>query len=270
MSHAGVAPRGPVVRRMFSELAPGYDRANAWLSAGVHRYWRRRLVEPLAPGFTGRVLDLATGTGDVAIALRARLGSAAEIVGADFAEPMLEIARRKAADGRVSFRTADAHALPFESESFEAVTLAFGLRNFEDPARGLAEACRVLRPGGCLLVLEFGRAPGLAGRAVERLLGFWLPWLGGKITGYRRAYRYLALSSAEFPSGAELVNRWLTRERGWAEGRAIPLFPGNVFLYRAERCPVFVPEAQLARRESQPPIGAARSHTSDDGIEGST
>lgn len=235
MSDAGVAPRGAVIRRMFSELAPGYDRANAWLSAGVHRHWRRRLVEPLPVGFSGRVLDLATGTGDVALALRARVGPAAEIVGADFAEPMLEIARRKAAGVGVTFRTADAHDLPFEAGCFDFVMIAFGLRNFEDPARGLAEVRRVLRPGGRLLVLEFGRAPGALGRVVERVLGLWLPWLGGRITGHRRAYRYLALSSAEFPSGLELVTRWLTPEQGWIGGRARRLFPGNVFLYCAEK-----------------------------------
>jgi demethylmenaquinone methyltransferase/2-methoxy-6-polyprenyl-1,4-benzoquinol methylase len=218
---------------MFSDLAPDYDRANAWLSAGVHRYWRRRLVASLTPGSRARVLDLATGTGDVALALRARIGTAAEIVGADFAEPMLEIARRKAAGDRVTFCAADAHSLPFESESFDAVTLAFGLRNFEEPARALSEVRRVLRPGGRLLVLEFGRSPGGLGRVVEVLLAVWLPWLGGRITGHRRAYRYLALSSAGFPSGSDLLGHWLTSERGWAEANASRLFPGNVYLYRA-------------------------------------
>ncbi|KIX84575.1 dimethylmenaquinone methyltransferase [Thermus filiformis] len=187
---------------MFSEIAPRYDLLNRLLSFGQDQAWRRRAVELALEKGPRRVLDLATGTGDLALALK-RARPEAEVVGADFAPAMLALARRKAErlGLEVAFLEADALALPFPDGSFQAITVAFGFRNFADYEKALWEMHRVLSPGGRAVILEFppppGGAFGLLYRAYFKGL---LPLLGGLVSGSFRAYRYLPASVERFPA----------------------------------------------------------------------
>jgi demethylmenaquinone methyltransferase/2-methoxy-6-polyprenyl-1,4-benzoquinol methylase len=207
------------VRAMFDRIARVYDRMNSLMTAGMHHRWRERAAD-LARVSTGdRALDVATGTGDLALALRAR---GAEVVGVDFSERMLELARRKAPD--VRFVCANALELPFREGEFDAVTVGFGVRNFSDLERGLAEMARVTRSGGRVVVLEITtpQRPPLAwffrlwfDRAVPAL---------GRMAGDPDAYGYLPRSVRRFPgprafaaqlAGAGLVDvRWILTAGG--------------------------------------------------------
>ena len=189
------------IRRMFGAIAPRYDRANRLLSLSVDRHWRRltrRELEGRLPP-DPRILDLCTGTGDLALEL-SRLGS---VVACDFSHPMLvlgmEKASRSAAGRHISFAEGDALRLPFPDRSFDAVSIAFGLRNLESYRQGLAEMHRVLRPRGVLAILEF-TLPGLP--LFRSLYLFYfvriLPRLGGWISGHGQAYEYLSRSVRQF------------------------------------------------------------------------
>lgn len=185
---------------MFTSIAARYDRANTILSAGVHHRWRRRAVKRSGVRSGDKVLDCATGTGDLAIAFKQ---AGAVVTGTDFVDAMLEIARRKAPD--IEFRTADAMALPFDDAAFDISSVAFGIRNVADPAKALREMARVVKPGGRVVVLEFGQPRGAFAPLYTLYRKHILPRLGGAVTGERDAYEYLESSSARFPSGDDFV-----------------------------------------------------------------
>ncbi|RDI96688.1 bifunctional demethylmenaquinone methyltransferase/2-methoxy-6-polyprenyl-1,4-benzoquinol methylase UbiE [Meiothermus sp. QL-1] len=199
--------KAQAVRRMFSEIAPRYDLLNRILSAGIDRRWRQALVRAALEKAPQSVLDLATGTGDVALLLK-RQAPQVEVVGADFAPPMLERARQKArkAGLDILFLEADALALPFPDGRFEAVTIAFGFRNFADHTKALEELHRVLAPGGRLCLLEFPPPPktGL-GRLYRLYFTRLLPLIGGLVSGNPQAYRYLPESVEHFPDPPTLA-----------------------------------------------------------------
>lgn len=188
---------------MFGRIARRYDFANRLLSGGADVWWRRRLVAAVRRRKPKDVLDLATGSGDVALALARALGSGASIVGMDFCVPMLDEANKKLAlAGRyplVSFKPGDGMNLPLEDGSFDALTISFGLRNMADRHRALCEMQRVLRPGGSLHVLEFSQPV----RGFAPIYFFYLkrilPILAGWATGDKEAYDYLCGSIQEFP-----------------------------------------------------------------------
>jgi demethylmenaquinone methyltransferase/2-methoxy-6-polyprenyl-1,4-benzoquinol methylase len=142
----------PQVQAMFDRIAGIYDRLNSVMTAGLHHRWRERAADLAEVGAGDRVLDVATGTGDLAIALKRRVGADGEVVGSDFSERMLELARAKAAD--IEFEQGNALDLPYADASFDAVTVGFGARNFSDLSRGLAEMVRVVRPGGRVGIFE--------------------------------------------------------------------------------------------------------------------
>jgi demethylmenaquinone methyltransferase/2-methoxy-6-polyprenyl-1,4-benzoquinol methylase len=204
--------RGVAVERMFSAIAPRYDFLNRLLSAGCDRAWRRRAVAATALPPEGILLDVCTGTADLALEA-ARQFPDARIVGVDFSRPMLalgaaKIGRARLAD-RVRLEVAQAEALPFPDGSFNAVTVAFGLRNVPDRLRGLREMRRVLRPGGRAVILEFTTPPG----ALLRRAYLWyfhrvLPRIGRLVSGHPSAYSYLPASVADFPSPEGLAG-WM-------------------------------------------------------------
>jgi len=194
--------------RMFNAIAPRYDLLNHVLSFNVDHAWRRAMVSAAAVRDGDAVLDVATGTGDVAIRF-ARTTRAGTITGVDLSPGMLEVGRTKLSrlglQDRVRLDEADALALPYPDASFDVVTIAFGLRNLPDYARGVAEMARVLRPGGRLVVLEFLPPRGPALVAYRAYLSAYLPLVGRLLSSSGEAYGYLAASIRDFIGEAEVV-----------------------------------------------------------------
>ena len=204
-----MAEQRVAVERMFSDIAQRYDFLNRLLSAGRDRVWRREAIRATRLPTAGRLLDVCTGTADMALET-ARQFPTATIAGVDFSGPMIDRGRQKVADARLADRVvlsvAPAEALPFPDEAFDAATVAFGLRNVPDRCLALAEMRRVLKPGGRAVVLEFTTPPG---RLFRRLYLWYfhrvLPVIGGLISGHRSAYAYLPASVGEFPPPKELA-----------------------------------------------------------------
>jgi demethylmenaquinone methyltransferase/2-methoxy-6-polyprenyl-1,4-benzoquinol methylase len=188
---------------MFDRIAGFYDVMNSVMTAGMHHRWRARAVElaALEPG--NRALDVATGTGDLAVALAAAVAPGGEVVGCDFSDAMLARAREKAPG--VRFEWADALALPYRDGEFDAATVGFGARNFADLERGLAEMARVVRPGGRVVILEITQP------SRQPLASFYRGWFDhvvpglGALAGDAAAYSYLPSSVRRFPGPAELA-----------------------------------------------------------------
>ena len=215
------------IQTMFAKIAHRYDRANHVLSFQVDNYWRRVVSRRILPS-PGRVLDVASGTGDLAVAL-ARRGH--KVTSTDFTFEMLaegQAKLRKHARGTVQL-TADALSLPFHAETFDAVTVAFGIRNFADPLAGLRDMTRVIRHGGRVAVLEFSRPSGPFGAAFQLYSSRILPAIGGFITGHREPYEYLPRSVAEFPEGDAFLA--LMRDAGLEHTEATRLTGGIASLY---------------------------------------
>jgi len=200
------------VARMFDGISGRYDLLNRLLSMGIDIRWRRVALRMLRErGIPGRVLDVATGTADLALALAADLPEA-EVIGVDLSEGMLGVGRQKVERNglraRVRLEQADAENLPFEDGAFDAVTVAFGVRNFENLDKGLGELQRVLRPGGHLMVLEFSRPTSPLVKGLMNLYSRSLmPALGGWLSNDRAAYAYLPASVQVFPEGDAFEER---------------------------------------------------------------
>jgi len=243
------------VREMFRQVAPRYDLMNHLLSLNTDRYWRWRAVRMLAVIDQSPILDVCTGTGDLALAISKRVGPGISVIGSDFCGAMLRIAQQKQSGGKspvqgngpgdppgtgggekgerqpVRFLEADSQALPFPDDTFQAVTVAFGLRNVRDTDRGLAEMARVCKPGGQVMVLEFSN-PTLPG---FRQLYQWyfenvLPRIGQTLArNDKDAYRYLQRSVGQFPDGPQLVQRMVAAGLCRADYR--PLTGGVATIY---------------------------------------
>jgi demethylmenaquinone methyltransferase/2-methoxy-6-polyprenyl-1,4-benzoquinol methylase len=223
-------PRDPeTIKSMFASIATRYDRANTVMSAGVHHWWRRRAVRRAGVRRGDAVLDCATGTGDLAIAFRRAVGAEGRVVGTDFTPEMIALARAKAQD--ITFEVADVTALPYDDASFDAASIAFGIRNVGDPVKGIAEMARVVRGGGRVVVVEFGQPRNRVVRwAYQTYSRLALPRLGGAVTGQRAAYEYLESSAARFLYGAEFV-ALMRRAAVFASIDVVPLTFGMAYLY---------------------------------------
>jgi demethylmenaquinone methyltransferase/2-methoxy-6-polyprenyl-1,4-benzoquinol methylase len=222
---------------MFDAIAPRYDLLNRVLSAGMDRRWRDRAIEALAMPPGTRILDLCTGTGDMAIAAT-RLIAPVSVVGVDFSGEMLRLGLGKLRQLRltraVHLIRADATRIPLADGSCDAATIGFGIRNVAEPERALAELARVLRLGGRLAILEFGqpRIPG-----VQTLYAWYfrylLPLVGRAVSRHNSAYSYLPASVGTFPPPAEFSR--IIAATGFSQVRTVPLTFGIVYLYVAER-----------------------------------
>jgi len=219
--NSGGAPKREQVETMFNHIAPTYDRLNHLLSLGIDRHWRRKAIDALKPFAPQTILDIATGTGDFAI-LAARHLDPDRIIGVDISEGMMEVGREKVKkaglDNVIYFSKDDCTDLSFEDNTFDAVTVAYGARNFENLEAGLCEMCRVLTPGGHLMLVELTTPPHFPMKQL-----FWvyakviMPFMGRLISHDDSAYTYLPRTMAAFPQAERLVP--LLRHYGFSEVR---------------------------------------------------
>ena len=227
--------REPRIRRMFGNIAPSYDLLNHLLSLNIDRFWRWRTTRLVPPVAGAPILDLCTGTGDLALAYDRAAAKQAPVIGADFCHEMLVLAGRKTqrrgAAGRIRFLEADAQQLPFPDGAFQITTVAFGLRNVTNTDRGLAEMVRVTRPGGRVAILEFSRPRHwLFGRLYRFYFRYLLPFIGQAISRSKdNAYGYLPASVLGFPDGEALAER--LRGHGLTDVRWYPFTFGIATLY---------------------------------------
>ncbi len=227
-------PDPSAVNSMFARIAGRYDLANRLLSGGVDLWWRRRLINAVRESTHRDVLDLATGSGDVAFALARRLPEAANVTGMDFCQPMLDQAvikqtRADAPGKKIRFIPGDGLNLPCPDASFDALTVSFGLRNMADRHRALTEMHRVLRPGGRLHVLEFSQPHAWFAPLYYFYTRRILPSVAGWLTGDRDAYAYLNASIAAYPGHAAMTKE--LEAAGFQKVRAIRMTFGIVALH---------------------------------------
>jgi len=213
----------PQVRAMFDRIAGSYDLLNSVMTAGLHHQWRRRAADLAAVGPGDEVLDVATGTGDLAVELRTRVEPGGVVIGSDFSEEMLSVARGKAPE--IPFEWGNALDLPYETDRFDAATVGFGARNFSDLEAGLREMTRVVKPGGRVVILEITtptKAP------LSTFFGLWfdtiVPKLG-TLAGDSDAYTYLPNSVKRFPGAHELA---ATMDRSGLERISYILTAGGI------------------------------------------
>lgn len=221
------------IRSMFSKVAGKYDLANSVLSMGIHHIWRKQIVSWSEANTGMSVLDCATGTGDLAIEFKKAVGTG-NVVGTDFCAEMLEPAPAKAAAKKmdITFQQADVTELPFENEQFDISSISFGIRNVGNPIQGLKELARVVKPGGKVMVLEFGQPKN---KAFAGVYNFYsqniLPKIGGLITGEQGAYKYLQDSSAEFPCADDFLT-WAESTGEFSRVEYRSLSGGIAYMYK--------------------------------------
>ena len=223
----------PAVKNMFSSIAGKYDLLNRLFSLGTDVKWRQELASEISATENRPILDVATGTGDVALTLQERCSGDGLIVGTDFTLPMLQVGAKKVSHNRkrkIRLTAGDAYALPFRENIFGAVTIAFGLRNLAHRVDGLAEMARVLTPGGRVVILEFSP---MDRPVFGRLFRFYfhriMPFVGGIISGNRGAYRYLPESVDQFPDPVQLSQEMI--EAGFTEVKYRALTMGIAYLH---------------------------------------
>ncbi|MCX6304935.1 MAG: bifunctional demethylmenaquinone methyltransferase/2-methoxy-6-polyprenyl-1,4-benzoquinol methylase UbiE [Bacteroidetes bacterium] len=225
-----------VVRVMFDDISSKYDFLNHFLSFGIDRVWRKKLVSLLGQRKPVTVLDVATGTGDLAIAIAALKPE--KITGIDISAKMLEIGRQKLIEKGlnklITLQQADAEKIPFSDNSFDAITVAFGVRNYEHLELGLTEMSRVLRPGGVMLILEFSHPESFPMKQLYAIYSrYIIPLTGRLISGNTTAYSYLPESVAAFPSGKNFLD--ILQKVGLKNTRQLSLSMGIASIYMAEK-----------------------------------
>ena len=235
-THARAAASGtleePQVRAMFDRIARVYDGMNSVMTAGLHHQWRRRAVDLAEVGPGASVLDVATGTGDLAIEAAGRVGPTGSVIGSDFSEEMLAGARRKPAAASIPFEWGNALELPYETDRFDAATVGFGARNFSDLDRGLQEMVRVVRPGGRVVVLEITTP---TKPPLSTFYEAWFDRLVPLLGRFDEAYAYLPASVKRFPGPHELAARM---DRAGLDQIRYVLTAGGIIAIHVGRKPV--------------------------------
>ena len=219
---------------MFSRISGRYDRANRWMSFGSDQWVRGRAVKLSGAKPGDSVLDCAAGTGDLTIKFHDAMGGQGRFVGTDFNADMLAHAETKSRDRglAIEWQVQDAHQRDFADKIFDVVSIAYGIRNVDEPIRALTEMQRVLKPGGRLVVLEFGQPGGLMKPGYYLFNRYFIPLIGGLAGGDRNAYRYLQRSSDEFPCGEAFISM-LEQAGSWSEIEAHPIISGINYIYVA-------------------------------------
>lgn len=228
------SPQPEKIRSMFAQVAQNYDKANSVLSMGIHHIWRKKLVKMSGAKAGDHVLDCATGTGDLAIEFKKTVGTSGKVIGTDFCLEMLIPAPAKAQKQglQIEFSQADVTDLKYSDNSFDVSSISFGIRNVGNPLKGLSEMARVTKPGGAVMVLEFGQAtlPVFA-----PIFNFYsekvLPVLGGWVTGQKDAYQYLQKSSAAFPCREEFVSM-MEKTGLFSKVEYVPVTGGVAYIYK--------------------------------------
>lgn len=233
----GLGEKGRLVERMFDSIAPTYDTLNHRLSLNIDKGWRKRAIKQLLPFAPKTVLDIATGTGDFAI-LAAQMLQPSRLVGVDISQRMIDIGQKKVAEaelqGIISFEKEDCLSLSFADETFDAVTAAFGIRNFQDLDRGLTEMCRVLRKGGHLSIVELTAPISAPMRWLFKVYSHtFLPLYGRLISKDKEAYRYLTATIEAFPQGDRMVD--ILRKAGFSKASYRRLTFGVCTMYFATK-----------------------------------
>nr|WP_295905225.1 bifunctional demethylmenaquinone methyltransferase/2-methoxy-6-polyprenyl-1,4-benzoquinol methylase UbiE [uncultured Bdellovibrio sp.] len=228
------SPNPEIIRSMFSKVAANYDKGNNVLSMGVHHLWRKKLVKYSGAKTGDKVLDCATGTGDLAIEFKKTVGATGEVVGTDFCAEMLIPAPGKAKERglEIKFEQADVTQLQYADKGFDVCSISFGIRNVGDPVKALREMGRVTKSGGTVMVLEFGQ---VNVPVFGALYNFYsqniLPKIGGLVTGQKEAYEYLQKSSAAFPCRDEFLG--LMKESGaYSHCEYVSLTGGIAYIYK--------------------------------------
>ena len=221
------------VQQMFASIAPAYDRTNSVLSLGIHHVWRKNTVQVSGARTGMSVLDCATGTGDLALEFKKTVGPEGQVIGTDFCPEMMETAPAKseAKQLHVQFEVADAMNLPYPDHTFDISSISFGIRNVDDPSIALKEMARVVKPGGKVMILEFGQPKGFMGVLYDWYSRHIIPFIGGLLTGNKEAYQYLPRTAAQFPCREEFLT--LMRNTGmYSEASYQELTFGIAFLYK--------------------------------------
>ncbi len=220
------------VRSMFASIASDYDKINSVLSFGIHHLWRNTAVKESGAKPGDRVLDCATGTGDLAITFKQTVGAEGYVLGTDFCKEMIEPAPGKAHKKSldIDFEVADAMNLPYEDNSFDITSIAFGIRNVDDPVQALSEMARVVKPGGRVVVLEFGQPSGLLSLPYQIYSKYVMPAVGGFLSGNKDAYTYLPETSAKFPAAGKFIEL-MDKTGKFSAKRYISLSGGIAYIY---------------------------------------
>ena len=231
-------PKKEKIQEMFDGIAPSYDKLNHIMSLNVDKIWRRHALREMVDGTPQQILDVACGTGDSTIVTARAAAPGSHVTGADISEGMMalvmEKARKAGVQDRISLRVADGENLPFEAETFHRVSCAFGIRNFEHKELGLSEFYRVLKPDGKAVILELSVPRNRALKALYNLYFMHvLPWIGGRISGDKAAYKYLPASVQTFPAPQEFMR--MMREAGFLHVRHKALSFGLCRMYVGEK-----------------------------------
>lgn len=231
-------PKKEKVQQMFDNIAPTYDKLNHIMSLNVDKLWRRHALKEIVDGTPQRILDVACGTGDSTISIARAAAEGTKVTGADISEGMMALVTEKAEKAgvldRIDLQVADGEALPYEEGTFDRVTCAFGIRNFEHKEKGLEEFRRVLRPGGRAVILELSVPQKKVLRwAYDLYFLHILPWVGGKVSGDKAAYKYLPASVHNFPAPKEFCR--MMEEAGFRSVRFRTFTFGLCRMFTGER-----------------------------------